>query len=59
MTAVINGVLAPPLLLLILLVANNRRVMGDKINGPLANLLCSIAAILMFTAAIALFATWR
>lgn len=37
--AVINGFLAPPLLLVIMLIANNRSVMGSKINGLGLNVL--------------------
>src|SRR5207248_2718974 len=38
-TAVINGLLAPPLLVLIMLVANNRCIMGKRVNGPIMNIL--------------------
>jgi Mn2+/Fe2+ NRAMP family transporter len=36
-TAVINGLLAPPLLFLILRVSNDRSIMGKRINGRLLN----------------------
>lgn len=51
-TAVINGIVAVPLLVLILLVANNRAVMGEHTNRPLSNLLGIVATILMAVAAI-------
>jgi NRAMP (natural resistance-associated macrophage protein)-like metal ion transporter len=57
-TAVINGVVAPPLLVLVIIVANNKKVMKENTNGPFANILCGIAALLMFAAAIAMFVTW-
>ena len=38
-TAVINGILAPPVLVVVMLVANNRRVLGNEVNGTLANIL--------------------
>lgn len=38
-TAVINGLLAPPLLIMIMLIANNPKVMGARTNGALANVL--------------------
>jgi NRAMP (natural resistance-associated macrophage protein)-like metal ion transporter len=38
-SAVINGVLAPPLILLILLLTSDRTVMGDRVNSPLQRLL--------------------
>jgi len=57
-TAVINGFLAPPLLVVLMLVANNRTVMGKRVNGWLVNLLCGVATLIMFAAAIALVLTW-
>lgn len=57
-TAVINGVLAPPLLVVIMLIANNRAIMGRRVNGLAANLLGWATAIAMFAAAIALLITW-
>ena len=58
-TAVINGFVAPPLLVLIMLVSNNRRIMGDRVNGFGLNVLGWLAAAAMFAAAIALVVTWR
>jgi NRAMP (natural resistance-associated macrophage protein)-like metal ion transporter len=57
-TAVINGVLAPPLLVLIMLVANNRTIMGERVNGAWTNLLGWITTAAMALAAVAMFVTW-
>lgn len=56
-TAVINGVVAPPLLLLILLIANDRRVMGQRVNGVWTNLLGGATTLVMFLAAIGMVLT--
>ncbi len=56
-TAVINGVLAPPLLVLLMLIANNRKVMGERVNNLWLNLGGWITAVVMFAAALALFLT--
>lgn len=56
-TAVINGVVAPPVMAIIMLVVNNRRIMGDRVNNHWTNLLGWAATLLMAAAAIALFAT--
>jgi NRAMP (natural resistance-associated macrophage protein)-like metal ion transporter len=56
-TGVINGFLAPPLLVLLMLVANNRRVLGKRVNGLGLNVLGWLTTILMFFAAIALVIT--
>ena len=55
--AVLNGLLAGPLLLLLLLMANNRAVMGRYVNGWPTNLLVGAAAIAMCGAAVALVAS--
>jgi NRAMP (natural resistance-associated macrophage protein)-like metal ion transporter len=57
-TAVINGFLAPPLLIIIMLVANNKAIMGKRVNGLGINLLGWITSAIMFAAAIALILTW-
>jgi Mn2+/Fe2+ NRAMP family transporter len=57
-TAVINGVLAPPLLVLIMFVSSNQKVMGKRVNGPGINLIGWAATIIMFAAAIGMLLTW-
>ncbi len=54
-SAVLNGLLAPPLIVIILLVCNNTRVMGEYVNGRWLNLLGSVAALVMSIAAVAMF----
>jgi NRAMP (natural resistance-associated macrophage protein)-like metal ion transporter len=53
-SAVMNGVLAPPLIVIILFVCNNEGIMGKYKNGKLLNTLGWIAAALMAAAAIAM-----
>jgi len=53
-TAVINGLLSPPLLVLIMLASNNKKVMGGRTNGWFANLFGWAATVVMFAAAIAM-----
>jgi Mn2+/Fe2+ NRAMP family transporter len=55
---VINGFLAPPLLVGLMIVSNNRKIMGDHVNGVLLNILGWSATALMFIAAIVLVWTW-
>jgi NRAMP (natural resistance-associated macrophage protein)-like metal ion transporter len=57
-TAVINGVLAPPLLIMIMLVSNNRKIMGQRVNGRLTNFIGWTTAALMSLAALGMFLTW-
>ena len=57
-TAVINGFLAPPLLVVIMRIANDRRIMGARVNGPVVNGLGWATTAVMFAAAIGLLVTW-
>ena len=45
--AAANGILAAPLLVIILFVANNKKILGDKVNGKLSNTLVIITAVIM------------
>src|SRR6185503_10056211 len=55
---VIQGFSTPPLLLLIVLMTNNRRIMGDKVNSPMINVLGWSTTIVIFVASMGLVATW-
>ena len=57
-TAVINGVVSPPLLVVIMLVSNNRQVMGERVNTTRTNVVGWLATALMVAAAIGMFLTW-
>ncbi|HEV7680267.1 MAG TPA: divalent metal cation transporter [Candidatus Dormibacteraeota bacterium] len=56
-TAVINGVVAPPLLVLITMVAGDRKIMGDRVSRRLSRTLSWAAAVVMSVAAVALLVT--
>ncbi len=58
-SAVVNGLLAPPLMVLIMLVANHEGIMGKRRNGRAINVLGWAATLVMFIAAIALIATFN
>lgn len=58
-TAVINGVIAPPLLVIVMLVSNNKHILGDRVNGLWTNVIGWLAAVIMFAAAISMFLTWN
>jgi len=51
-SAVINGIVAVPLLVLILLVANNRTILGEHTNGRISNTLGILTTLFMTVAAI-------
>jgi Mn2+/Fe2+ NRAMP family transporter len=50
-SAVLNGLLAPPLMVLVMLVGNNRSIMGEHVNGVWLNLFGWTATALMTAAA--------
>ena len=57
-TAVINGVVAVPLILVVLSISNNRRAMRGHTNGFWTNLIGWFALAVMGLAAIVMFAAW-
>jgi Mn2+/Fe2+ NRAMP family transporter len=56
-SAVLNGVLAPPLVVLVVLLSSDRAVMGARVNAPIASVLGWICAAIMAVAAVAMFVT--
>jgi len=54
-SAVLNAVVAPPLILLLLVICNNRKVMGEQSNRWASNVLGWLAAGLMGAAALFMF----
>ena len=55
-TAVINGVLAPPLILIVVLLTRDRAVMGDAVSSPAMDALRWIAFVVMTGAPVGLIA---
>lgn len=53
-TAILNGICAPFLLVLILLIANNKKIMGNRVNSLVSNIGGSIITVVMTAAGIAL-----
>src|SRR6266550_1640467 len=54
-SAVLNGVLAPPLILLVVVLTSDRRTMGDQTNPPLLRWMGWLSALVMTAAALAMF----
>ncbi|MEP7086614.1 MAG: divalent metal cation transporter [Gemmatimonadota bacterium] len=57
-SAVINGMLAPPLIIIVLIICNNSKVMGSFKNGGLLNAIGGLAGLIMTGSALALIASW-
>ncbi len=56
-SAVLNGVVAAPLIVLVMLVSNDRNVMGERTNGRLLNFVGWATAVVMSIAVLGLIAT--
>src|ERR1700675_2963178 len=56
-SAVINGVLAPPLILLVILLTSSPKVMGKRVNPPLLRYLGWATLVVMTVAAVAMIVT--
>jgi NRAMP (natural resistance-associated macrophage protein)-like metal ion transporter len=56
-SAVLNGVLAPPLIVLVVLLTSSEKIMGERTNPPILKWLGWATAVIMAAAAVAMFAT--
>jgi len=57
-TAVINGIVAVPMLFVIMRIANDKKILGDMTNNNLSNVLGWIAFVIMSISVMILFVTW-
>jgi Mn2+/Fe2+ NRAMP family transporter len=57
-SAVINGIVAVPMLFLIMRIANDEKILGDMTNKRLSNVLGWIAFLVMSISVSILFITW-
>ncbi len=55
-SAALNGIVAPPLMVILLLICNNSRIVGERRNRPVSNVLGWIAV--LFMGASAIFLLW-
>jgi len=58
-SAVLNGVLAPPLIVIVLLLTSNSKVMGARSNPRWLSVLGWVTVAVMAAASVAMFATWK
>lgn len=56
-TAILNGVVAPPLMVIIMLISNNKKIMGEYTNGWKSNFLGWLITVVMSVCAVALLIT--
>ncbi len=56
-TAILNGIIAPPLMIVLMLVANNKKILGEHTNGWVSNVMGWTITAIMGICAIALLIT--
>ena len=57
-TAVINGVVAVPILIAIMRIANDKMILKDRVNGQISNIIGWATVIIMGVSVAIMFATW-
>ena len=57
-SGIVQGFSTPPLLLLIMLMTNNRKIMGNRVNGLGLNILGWLTVAAIFAATVGLIVTW-
>ena len=57
-TAVINGIVAVPILVSIMKIANDRKILGNKINGNISNIIGWMTVLIMGLSVTIMFVTW-
>jgi NRAMP (natural resistance-associated macrophage protein)-like metal ion transporter len=58
-TAVINGVIAAPILFIIMRAANDKNILGNKVNGRISNIIGWLTFGMMSVSVVIMFLTWR
>lgn len=54
LSAILNGLVAPPLMVLLMLIGNNRKIMRNRVNSRISNWIGWIAVLIMTVSAVAL-----
>src|SRR6266516_2351897 len=57
-TAVINGVVAVPILITIMRIANDKMILNDRVNGQISNIIGWATVMIMGVSVMIMFATW-
>jgi Mn2+/Fe2+ NRAMP family transporter len=57
-SGIVQGFSVPPLLLIMMLMTNDRRIMGERVNGRVTNVLGGITTVVTFLATVCLIVTW-
>jgi Mn2+/Fe2+ NRAMP family transporter len=58
-TAVINGIVAVPVFMVVMKIANDRKILKEKVNGKISNIIGCITIVIMAMSVVMLFLTWH
>jgi NRAMP (natural resistance-associated macrophage protein)-like metal ion transporter len=57
-TATINGIVAVPIFIAVMKIANDRKILKDKVNGKVSNIVGCITIIIMTISVLTMFLSW-
>jgi Mn2+/Fe2+ NRAMP family transporter len=58
-TAVINGIVAVPVFMVVMKIANDRKILKEKINGKISNIIGCLTILIMAISIVMLFLSWH
>ncbi|MFZ0513196.1 MAG: divalent metal cation transporter [Candidatus Nitrosopolaris sp.] len=58
-TAIINGIVAVPIFITVMKIANDRKILKEKVNGKISNIIGCITIIIMAISVLTMLLTWQ
>jgi NRAMP (natural resistance-associated macrophage protein)-like metal ion transporter len=58
-TAIINGIVAVPIFITVMRIANDRKILKEKVNGKISNIIGCITIIIMAISVLTMLLTWQ
>jgi Mn2+/Fe2+ NRAMP family transporter len=58
-TAIINGIVAVPVFIVVMKIANDRKILKEKVNGKVSNIIGCITIVIMVISVVMMFLAWR
>lgn len=57
-TAIINGIVAVPIFIAVMRIANDRKILKEKVNGKISNIIGCITIVIMAGSVLIMVLTW-
>jgi NRAMP (natural resistance-associated macrophage protein)-like metal ion transporter len=58
-TAIINGIVAVPIFIAVMKIANDRKILKEKVNGKISNIIGFVTIVIMTGSVLTMFLTWQ